>query len=334
MWVPIVLAAATLGLFGVPRREFFEGVKDPSTLTDEEFQALLDSEQGRAVKTELIASLRRQGVPDTAIPELVTRTVKDMLVQSWGMYSSLTDKTNLEGRFDQMFLSESFIGQNGKPLAQAYASFFKMYYIPASATASGPEVQARVGEIVELAKEAGPNTAVSPLNVLIQSVKDDDVRNMLKNYATHMVTYYTTGETAYKVAAQRSLDAVEAHVKKLQDKVEEETTRATKMVNEYDTSNEDVTKLRKQLRSIRKEGPKLEDQYETQKRINDNQPVIETKYWVKIGIVVGLFAIAFVSRSFVSENAPPGPRANYILKFGLIAGLAVVGFAAYRFLLG
>lgn len=330
MWVPIVLAAVTLGLFGVPRREFFESVKNPSTLTDEELEALLGTPQGRTLKTELIESFRREGIPDTAIPELIMKTLKDILTQSWGLYSSLTDKSDLEGRFDQMFMNEESIQRNGRPLAQAYTNFFKMYYIPLSASAPAPAVQARIDEIVELRKEAGPVTGISSLNILIQSVKDEKIRKMLQNYATHMMSYYTTGVPDYKVAAERSLEAVEKHIQDIQDKVEKETTRATKTVDEYDSTNKEVANLRKQLRSIQKEGPKLQDQYETQKRINDNTPIIETKYLVKMGIVAGLFAIAFIARSLVKDNAPPG----YIFKVGLIAGLGVVGFVAYRTFLG
>lgn len=326
--MPIVLAAVTLGLFRVPRREFFETAKDPSTLTDEELEELLQTEQGRKLKTELIDSLRREEVPDTAIPELIVKTVKEVLNETWGLYTSLTDKSMLADRFDKMFMSDSFVEQNGRPLAEAYSNFMKMYFIPLAATAPAPEVQARVNEIVELTREAGPDTGISSLNVLLQSIKDEKVRKMLQDYSTHMLTYYTTGMPIYKVAAERSLNAVETHIQELQKKVEEETTRASNMVKEYDTNNEDIDKLRKQLRSIRQEGPKLQDQYETQKRINDNAPILDTKYWVKLGIVAGLFAIAFVARTF--SGGPSG----YIFKSVLIAGLAGVGFGVYKLFLG
>lgn len=347
MWVPIVLAAVTLGLFGVLRREFFESAKNPSTLTDEEFQALLDTEEGRTLKKELIANFRREGIPDAGIPELITKTLKEMLTQSWGLYSSLTDKSNLAERFDQMFVNDESIKRNGQPLAQAYAEFFKKYYVSSSDTTSSqcaPEVQSRVNEIVteveeggpdqikELSKRAGsrPPVQMTPLNILIRSTRDPVVRKMLQDYSTHMITYYRTGNPSYKTAAEKSLTAVQSHVDNIQQKVQEETARATKAVNEYDSSNQEVAKLRRQLRTIRREGPKLEDKYETQKRINDNAPVLESKYWVKMGIIAGLFAIAFVARTLVS----PGSSPSYIFKSGLMVGLAVVAFVAYRVFLG
>ena len=328
MWVPIVLAAVIVGLFGVPRREFFKDVKDPSTLTDEEVEALLETEEGRTYKSELITTLRRQGVPEIGIPEVITKTLKELLIQRWRMYSLLTDKTDLEGRFEQMFMTPQSITLNGKPLQEATAELVKMYYdVGGSETTCNTEVQ---GQIKEITKKAGPPTGISSLNILFQSVKDEKVRKMLQTYAEHIITYYTTGNPVYKTAAERSLEAVQSHINDLEKKVEEETARATGIVNGYDAGTQDVTELRKQLQSIQKDGPKLQDQYETQKRINETQPLMETKYWVKIGIVVGLFAIAVVARSFVRGDTPP----NYVVKSGLIIGLVGVGFAAYKFLLG
>jgi hypothetical protein len=246
-----------------------------------------------------------------------------------------------------MFMNEESIQRNGQPLAKAYAEFFKKYYVSSSDTTSSqcaPEVQSRVNEIVteveegdpdgikELTKQAGPRpfAQMTPLTLLIRSTRDPVVRRLLQNYSTHMITYYRTGNPSYKTAAEKSLAAVQSHVDNIQKKVRQETARATKTVNEYDSTNQEVVKLRRQLRSIQREGPKMGDKYETQKRINDNAPVIQSMYWVKMGIVAGLFAIAFVARTFVSQSSPPG----YIFKSGLIVGLGVVAFVAYRVFLG
>lgn len=312
----VLLAVATLVLLQIPDREMFESIKDPSTLTEAELSSLMDTPEGQALRTETIAKLRGDGIPDAGIPALIPGTVMEALSEAWSMYSGLNDKTQIESRLRAQFLSEDAIEDAGRSLAEATFNFTKMYFVRPDAPASR-----------ELTRAAGPPepATLSPLSVLLQSVKDEKVREMLKNYATHMVSYQTTGQISYKTAADLSMTALKKHVADLEAKAVADEEKVTRFVDKYQTDNKDIDTLRTQLRSIRKEGPKLQDQYETQKKINESIPEVKRNYLLKLGLIVGLFVIAYLA-----SNATGG----YAVKAGVVIGLLSIGFVAYTSFLG
>lgn len=341
MWLPILLAVATLVLLQCPQREMFETDKDPSSLSEEDLSALMDTPEGKVLREETIANLRKGGIPDASIPEQIPKNIKRVLTTGWEIKSSLTDQTQLESRLRSQFLSDQAIDRAGKPLADAAFNFAKMYYTPVKTAceqekAGAAEDSTAALASMELTKAAGQPVPVSlsPLSVVLQGIKDEDVRTMLKNYSTLMVSYKTTGQSSYKAAADLSLDALKKHIRELDAKAEADAKKVTKFVDTYETNNKDINNLRSQLRSIRKQGPKLEDQYETQKKINESIPETKKNYWLKVGLIAGLAVIAYLASNYIGENAPISPKMNYALKGGLVVGLVSIGFVAYRFLLG
>lgn len=338
MWLPILLAVATLVLLQCPQREMFETDKDPSSLSEEDLSALMDTPEGKVLRAESISKFRKDSIPDASIPEYVRINIKKVLTAGWEIKSSLTDQTQLESRLRSQFLSDQAIERAGKSFADAAFNFAKMYYTPVKTACEEEKAEDSTAALasMELTKAAGQPVPVSlsPLSVVLQGIKDEDVRTMLKNYSTLMVSYKTTGQSSYKAAADLSLDALKKHIRELDAKAEADAKKVTKFVDTYETNNKDINNLRSQLRSIRKQGPKLEDQYETQKKINESIPETKKNYWLKVGLIAGLAVIAYLASNYIGENAPISPKMNYALKGGLVVGLVSIGFVAYRFLLG
>jgi CHASE3 domain sensor protein len=114
-----------------------------------------------------------------------------------------------------------------------------------------------------------------------------------------MVNYYTTGEPAYKAAAERSMVAFQKHVQALDAKAKEDSEKVAEFIESYDPENQGMDALRDELQQIRDQGPMTGDKYETQKRINEAMPEPEkTNYVLKAGLIVGVLAIGFVAKSF------------------------------------
>ena len=201
MYLLLLAAIVLFLLFQRPRESF----QNPSQLSAEEYEALLETPTGRALKTELLNRARSQSIPNEAIPDYVNASVKTSLDKAWMLYSSLSDKSKILERIQAMTMSPEAIRQDGRPLAEAYTAFLENYYSKAP-TASK-----------EITKTAGPIEPISKTDLasLLESVKDPKVRDMLSKYSTHMVRYYTTGEAAHKAAADREMQSFQEHVQNL-----------------------------------------------------------------------------------------------------------------------
>jgi hypothetical protein len=273
-----------------------ESFKNPSELTNEEFQALLETPTGKKLKAELVKSLTAQGAQPAGIPDYINRTIKQTLNQSSTIYNQLEDKTQFNKRVEDILLSEQSIKIGGLSLQQAYFEFVKNYFATAPSTAP---------QSTEIAREAGTPPVVerTTLANLLETVKDDSLRDMLNKYSKHMVSYYTTGEVAYKQAADLALSGFRKHVNELDEKVKKDNDRINTFIKEYDPENADLESLRSELREITRTGDALENQYETQKRLNENVPEPSNSHaGIKAGLAVGVLIIGFVAKSFIERG--------------------------------
>lgn len=111
-------------------------------------------------------------------------------------------------------------------------------------------------------------------------------------YKNNYTNYRVTGNSAYKVAFENAERWIQLYLQEKEKQVSASATDINKFVQEYGSANPDLTKMRNQFQSIRKEGPKLEDQYIQIKRLNEEIPEPDmTSVYVKAAIVVGLVGI-------------------------------------------
>jgi hypothetical protein len=282
MYLLLLAAIVLFLLFQRPRESF----QNPSQLSAEEYEALLETPTGRALKTELLNRARSQSIPNEAIPDYVNASVKTSLDKAWMLYSSLSDKSKILERIQAMTMSPEAIRQDGRPLAEAYTAFLENYYSKAP-TASK-----------EITKTAGPIEPISKTDLasLLESVKDPKVRDMLSKYSTHMVRYYTTGEAAHKAAADREMQSFQEHVQNLNVAATEDSKKISEAIAKFDPQNRGMDALRDEISDIQQSGLRVEDDYETQKRINDTIPeVTRTDYMSRLLVIVGVLAIGVIA---------------------------------------
>jgi hypothetical protein len=95
-----------------------------------------------------------------------------------------------------------------------------------------------------------------------------------------------TGNTAYKVAYERAQEHLQLYIQTLKKDATTESEYIQKFVQEYRDTNPELAKLGDQMKTIRKQGPQLQDTYETAKAMDVHQPGEDTtSYYIK-GIVV------------------------------------------------
>lgn len=295
MWIILLLGGALLYL--LRNQEGFEG-------------------NGR-LKDELIRGYRSRGVPEKDIPKSVDESINKLIETGGSIYRGLKDKSQFPARIDEVLLSEDAIREGGRPLAEAASAFLKQMF-------SEKPKNTQIGMIKDIRKEAAPVT--TGITDLLSQVEDEGIRSMLKKYSELMVEYHTTGELAYKTAADRIMQLFQSHITKLDAKAARDSDKVVEFIRTYDTTNKDVTDLRDELRNIRKQGPKLGDQYETQKKINEELSPEDPQYLLKAGLLVGLFLIGFIAKTYGADTMYGG---NYMLKGSLVVGLAVIGYIGF-----
>lgn len=113
-----------------------------------------------------------------------------------------------------------------------------------------------------------------------------DYKQVLDIFQKNYVEYKMTGNTAYKVAYERAQEHLQLYIQTLKKDATTESEYIQKFVQEYRDTNPELAKLGDQMKTIRKQGPQLQDTYETAKAMDLQQPGEDTtSYYIK-GIVV------------------------------------------------
>lgn len=128
------------------------------------------------------------------------------------------------------------------------------------------------------------------------SAEDSSFQNALEIYRTNYLEYKLTGQTVYKEAYERAQAVIQAYLKNLQTRVNDDASYVDKFVKDYANANQTLMELRDKSQQIQKEGPRLEGQYIVQKKLAEStQHVDYSEYYVKAGMVVAALGIAYVA---------------------------------------
>lgn len=115
---------------------------------------------------------------------------------------------------------------------------------------------------------------------------------LLDLYRTNFVNYKVTGIPAYKSVYETAQSSIETHLKTLSAKLEADTQYINQTVSNYQQTNPELAKLSSEMKTIQAEGPKIQDKYLTQKKL---QPEPDNTYlYVKGGIALGLLGIGVI----------------------------------------
>ena len=114
---------------------------------------------------------------------------------------------------------------------------------------------------------------------------------VLTTYRNNMTTYRMTGDPSAKSAADQAKAWVTQYLRFLEGTVAANSQYVNRFVAEYSTTNADLVAMQNRLRTIKGEGPKLENTYQTDKEAAETTPRDFTPYYVKGGIVLGVAAL-------------------------------------------
>lgn len=114
-------------------------------------------------------------------------------------------------------------------------------------------------------------------------------------YKRAYVQYRATGNAAHKLAYETADRWITTYLAGLNQDIANDSARITAFLREYETANPDLTELQARFQTIRTQGPELQDQYATVKRVQKETPDVDTtSYYIKGGLVVALVGLAGV----------------------------------------
>jgi hypothetical protein len=118
-------------------------------------------------------------------------------------------------------------------------------------------------------------------------------------YKSSYVEYRTTGRPEHKMAYENAERFIQSYLNKMDASIASNAQAISKFVDESSTASPELNDIQKQFSTIRKEGPALENTYQTIKRVNSEQPEIDnTDLYAKAGIAAGLLGVVIVMSFF------------------------------------
>jgi len=120
-------------------------------------------------------------------------------------------------------------------------------------------------------------------------IMDEAARQYKDNY----VQYKLTGNQAYKVAYENAEAWIRDYVANKEKQTKEQGNNVDVFVQKYAQRNPDITKLGGDLKAVRKDGPRLQDRYATEQKINqDSEEQIDmTPLYVKAGVGAAILGV-------------------------------------------
>ena len=114
-----------------------------------------------------------------------------------------------------------------------------------------------------------------------------------RQYKDNYVQYKLTGNQAYKVAYENAEAWIRDYVANKEKQTKEQGSNVDAFVQKYAQRNPDITKLGGDLKEVRREGPRLQDRYATEQKINqDSEEQIDmTPLYVKAGVGAAILGV-------------------------------------------
>lgn len=121
---------------------------------------------------------------------------------------------------------------------------------------------------------------------------------VLEQYRTVLVNYKLSGNSALRQQVDSYKQWLDTYVQSLQRQGQDQANSIQEFVSSYQATNPELVEMQKQLKVIQEEGPKLQDQYETEQRAQEEEPIDFTQYYVKGGLIAGVAALLGVLSFF------------------------------------
>jgi hypothetical protein len=124
----------------------------------------------------------------------------------------------------------------------------------------------------------------------------DAFAQVLEAYRTNYLEYKVTGNAANKTAYENAQIWLTQYLGSLNKQVQDSASYINGFVSDYARANPEIQKYTKDLANVRKEGPKLQDKYETSRLLDQEKEITPdwTAYYVKAVITAGLVGVVAV----------------------------------------
>ena len=137
-----------------------------------------------------------------------------------------------------------------------------------------------------------------PISRPQDQVSSNEFERILSRYRQAMIEYKTTGNSTFKMQTETDKKWLDDYISWLQKQADSQTQNIQTFIAEYQSSNPDLVKLQGQIRKVREEGPKLQDQLETNREAVREEPIDLTQYYIKGGLIAGVLGLIAVARAF------------------------------------
>jgi hypothetical protein len=117
---------------------------------------------------------------------------------------------------------------------------------------------------------------------------------VLTTYRTNMATYKMTGSAAAKTAADNAKGWAVQYLNWMEGTVSANSEYINRFVGEYARTNPELVAMQAKMKTIKTEGPRLENVYQTDKEAAETSPRDFTPYYIKGGVILGVVALVAV----------------------------------------
>ena len=123
---------------------------------------------------------------------------------------------------------------------------------------------------------------------------DPNFDSTLDIYRQNLTEYKLTGNSAFKTAADNAKAWLDAYVATMQQQNQDQANYIRQFVSQYQNANPELVAMQRRIKKAQEEGPKVQDAYETEKQAQEDEPLDFTQYYVKAGLIAGLFGVVVV----------------------------------------
>jgi chorismate mutase len=129
-------------------------------------------------------------------------------------------------------------------------------------------------------------------------MSESDFQKTLDMYKTNLVQYKVSGNAAFKVAADTAKTWLDEYISDLESSVDKNGQDIKDFVESRAKSDQEIAKLKKDMATIRKEGPELQMIYETEREAQKEEPIDYTMYYTKGAVLAGIAGLVVVASMF------------------------------------
>ncbi len=129
-------------------------------------------------------------------------------------------------------------------------------------------------------------------------MSESDFQKTLDMYKTNLVQYKVSGNASFKVASNNAKKWLDEYISNLESSVDKNGKDIQNFVESRAKSDKEIAKLKKDMASIRKEGPELQMMYETEREAQKEEPIDYTLYYTKGAVLAGITGLVLVASMF------------------------------------